>query len=176
MCRFVRWLLVVACFALGASAAGQQLPSVQSVSGRLLDEGTGQWGTDEVFDPRFIPYNKTEISLLVMVTVDLGPNCVVHEPSPEEARVIARGERPPPTRPAACERPRERVLADIRYGDGKHEEQAVELSRFFSGFDGKVRVPMLFYRRLPCQPIELVLRTNAQTTPWVRRVEFRCAE
>lgn len=175
MYRSVRWFLVATCFAVGASAA-EQFPSVQSVGGRLLDEDTWQWRDDDVFNPAFVPYNKTETSLLVMVTVDIGPSCVLHEPSQEEARAIARGERPPPTRPAACERPPGKLLASIRYGDGKKEEQAVELSRFFSGFDGKIRVPMLFYRRLQCEPIELVLRTNVQKTPLVRRVEFRCAE
>jgi len=33
----------------------------------------------------------------------------------------------------------------------------VQLSRFFAGVDGKVRIPMLFYRRLPCQPLELTI-------------------
>jgi len=176
MYRGSLWLLAIACLVAGASGAEQQYPSLQSMSGRLLDERTGQWGGEDVFGPAFVPFNRMETSLLVMATVDLGPSCVVHEPSPEEAKAIARGERPAPTRPAACERPSGRVFADIRYGDGRHEQQGVDLARFFSGFDGKIRVPLLFYRRLPCRPIELTIRTGAQKNPLVHRVDFRCAE
>jgi hypothetical protein len=177
MYRLASSLLTLACFVVSASAAEPQLfPAVQSVSARLLDEQSGQWGTENVFDPAFVPVNKLETSLLVMATLDLGPSCVVHEPSPEEARAIARGERPAPTRPAACERPSGKILADIKYGDGKHERQTVELSRFFSGFDGKLRVPLIFYRRLPCRPIEMSIRTTAQKSSLVHRVDFKCAE
>jgi len=158
------------------AADPQPTPLVQVVSGHLFEEQTGQWSSADVFAPAFVPVNQLSTPLLLTVTVDLGAQCVVHEPSAEEARAIARGERQPPSRPASCDKPPGQVLADIKYGDGKHDRQTVELSRFFAGFDGKVHVPMLFYRRLPCQPIELTIGTSAQKKPLVRRVEFRCAE
>jgi len=162
----------------GGSANGADLrPAavVQAVSGRLLDDLTGLWRTDDVFDPAFAPFNELGTSLLVMVTLDLGASCVVHEPSADEALSIARGELRPPSRPAACNKPPGKVLAEIRYGDGTHDRQMVNLSRFFPAFDGKVHVPILFYRRV-CEPIELAVWTSAQKKPRVQRVEFRCAE
>jgi hypothetical protein len=177
MMRFSRLFPVAMCFlASTVYAAGPQAtPSVQEVSGHLYEQQTGQWSAD-VFGPAFAPVNRMSTPLLLMVTVDLGAQCVVQEPSGEEARAIARGERQPPSRPASCDKPPGQILAGIKYGDGKHDRQSVELSRFFVGFDGKVHVPMLFYRRLPCQPIELTIGTSLQKKPLVRRVEFRCAE
>lgn len=158
--------------------AADQRPtfSVQAVSGRLLDEDTGQWSADSVFDPSFVPFNQMGTSFLLMVTLDSGVTCVLLKPSGEEARAIARGERSPPTRPAACDKPRGWLNVDVRHGDGLHDRRAVELSRFFPRADGKILVPVLFYRRLPCQPLDFVIATSEQKQPMVRRVEFRCAE
>lgn len=178
MFRFHILVAVTMCFLGGAAYAADSQPTalVQGMSGRLFDKQTGQWSNADVFAPGFVPVNQMGTPLLLMVTIDLGAQCVVHEPSPEEAQAIARGERQPASRPASCDKPLGQLLADIKYGDGKHDRESVELSRFFAGLDGKIQVPMLFYRRLPCQPIDLTLRTSAQKKPLVRRVEFRCAE
>ncbi len=177
MLRFRIWLPIAMCsLASAAYATDPPTPSVQVVSGHLYEDETGQWNSADVFAPTFIPVNQMSTPLLLTVTVDLGAQCVVREPSADEARAIAKGERQPPSRPASCDKPSGQVLADIKYGDGKHDRQTVELSKFFSGFDGKIRMPMLFYRRLPCRPIELTVSTSTQKKPMVRRVEFRCAE
>jgi hypothetical protein len=159
-----------------ASADPQPHAAVQAVSGRLFDEQTGQWSQEDVLDRTFAPVNRMESSLLLLATIDLGPSCVIRDPSAEEARAIARGERRPPSRPRGCDKPPGKVFADIRYSDGTHDRQAVTLSRFFVGFDGKVHVPILFYRRLVCQPVELAVWTTTQKKRRVQRVEFRCAE
>ena len=131
MHRITRLTAATCFWASTVAAEQQQFPAAQTVSARLLDEKSGQCGGDNVFDSAFVAFNRKETSLLVTAIVDLGPSCVIHEPSTEEARAIARGERPGPTRPAACERAQGKVLADIRYGDGKHEKQSVDLARFF---------------------------------------------
>lgn len=178
MLRAFKLFPVAMCFlgSVAYAADSQPTPAVQVLRGHLLDDRSGQLRSEDVFAPAFVPFNQISTPLLLMVTVDLGPLCVVREPSAEEARAIARGERPAPTRPATCEKPPGLLLAEVRYGDGGRERQTVALSRFFSGFDGKIHVPVLFYRRLPCQPIEVAVWTSAQKKPLVRRVEFRCAE
>lgn len=178
MFRFRFWLLVAMCSLESAAYATdpQLRPSAQVVSGHLFQEQTGQFSSVDVLAPAFVPVNQMSTPLLLIVTVELGAQCGVREPSAEEARAIARGERQPPSRPASCDKPRGQLMANIKYGDGKHDRQTVELSRFFAGLDGRIQVPMLFYRRLPCQPIELTVGTLAQKKPLVRRVEFRCAE
>ena len=129
-----------------------------------------------MFSPAFAPVNELGTSLLVLVTIDLGESCVIPEPSAEEALAIARGERPPPSRPAACDRPPGNVFAELRHGDGSAERRSVPLSTFFAPFDGKLRVPLLFYRRELCRPIALAIWTTTQKKPQLRRVEFDCRE
>jgi hypothetical protein len=60
--------------------------------------------------------------------------------------------------------------------DGSPDKQTVELSRFFPGFDGKLHVPMLLYRRHLCQPVQLAVWTSAQPKPHAQPIDFRCAE
>jgi len=50
------------------------------------------------------------------------------------------------------------------------------LSKFFSGADGKLRVPLLFYRRSPCRPLELAAQTSTNPKRLVARVPFQCRE
>jgi hypothetical protein len=162
----------------GAAHGAEPAPpaSVKAVSGRLLDEQTGQWGQEDVLSPAFVPVNQMGAPLLLMVAIDLGARCIVPQPSSDEVQAIAKGERQPPSRPRACDAPSGKLFVTIRYADGTVDRQSVPLARFFAGTDGVMHVPLLFYRRLVCQPVELAVWTSGQKRARARRIDFQCAE
>ena len=168
-------LSLIAADSRGADAP-RPSPTVKGFTGYLFDEGTGAWSGEDVFDPRYVPFNKLGVPLMVVATVDLGEGCAIRKPSAEEAQAIAKGERPPFARPKACEKPTGTITWKIKHGDGQHERQVVTLSKFFTGADGKIHVPFLFYRRLPCLPVELSVQTSSQARPIVKKVDFVCKE
>jgi len=176
--RFRNWLgLAIALLSGAALGAEPATPaSVKAMSGRLLDEQTGQWGQEDVLSPAFVPVNQMGTPLLLMVAIDLGARCVVPEPSSNEGQAIAKGQLPPPSRPRACDTPSGKLFVTTRYADGTVDAQSVPLARFFAGADGVMHVPLLFYRRLVCQPIELAVWTSGQKRQRPRRIDFRCAE
>ena len=160
----------------GRGAEPGRFPNVCAVSGHLFDEGSGQWIAEDVLDPGYVPFNKLAIPLFVVATLNLGEACVMRQPSPEEARAIAKGERPPFERPAACQKPPGTLAIVVKHSDGSQDRQTATLSRFPSGEDGKIRVPFLFYRRLPCEPLEVAAQVSTNPKPLVKKVNFTCSE
>ncbi len=160
----------------GHTADRAPAPSVVAVSGYLFDEMSGELTKEDVFSPSYAPQNRLGASLLVVVTVDMGKGCAMPELSGPEAVAVARGQLAPPSRPALCDRPPGKVVVRLRSKGDPEQRQELTLSKFFTGESGKLRVPLLFYRRSQCVPLEIAVAASGQRAAWTKKVNFFCAE
>lgn len=175
--RFLELVLVVACTAAASRGDGAQVtPTVSALKGNIFDDRTGSLVVEDVFDPAYVPRNRFGSSLLIVATVDLGPQCVVRTPTPSEAAAIARGQLPSPTRPALCDKPPGSIRVTVGQPGGAQQDQQQALARFSSALDGKRRIPFLFYRSDPCVPIRVVARAGTSGGKVEKTVSFTCGE
>jgi hypothetical protein len=164
-------MLLFCSLSLGASrvhSAGSRVrPEVSEVRGFLFDAPSDAFTDTNVFAPEYVPRNRLEIPMLLVASVDLGESCVVR---------IVDGKLSPTARPLACEKPSGTIVARIKFGDGGQETRHILLANFFAGFNGKFKVPMLFYRRLPCKSVDVTVSVSGQGRSWQGHVPFSCGE
>lgn len=149
--------------------------SIASISAQLFDEATGRFDEQDLFSEGYAPINKLSTALLVVLTVDLGEECALALRPSQNAR-DPRQLVSPKLRPVFCERPSGSASVTIRTGSAPAEKQSVSLSKLAAGSDGKIRVPFLFFRRSPCDPLELRAQAPADRATATRRVDFHCGE
>jgi hypothetical protein len=160
----------------GRGADKAPSPSVVGVRGHLFNDTSGELNKEDVFGESYVPYNRTGTGFLVVATVDMGRDCVLRQLSGPEAAAVANGKLAPPSRPAACDKPPGRITVRLRSTGAPEQRQELSLSKFFTGEDGKLRVPFLFYRHGPCVPLEIVAAATGQRNAWTKTVNFSCAE
>jgi len=114
-------------------------------------------------------FNQLAVPVLLIATVDFGPECVVN--ASEHLRSIKPVERPP-----ACEKSSGRLIASIKHADGRENREEIPLSLFSVGFGGKVFVPLFFYRKLSCLDAEVRLWTSGQSKPLRKVIRSKCGE
>jgi hypothetical protein len=178
--RKVFGCFLVAASLLSASELVAQLvrhspPQLLEIQAYLFDEAKGVWDQNNLFDQNNVPTNQFAVPMLVVATIDYGPECIIKELSSAELQTLLKSGRGLPTRPATCEKIRDILNVKLKYKNEELDRQQIPLSKFFVGYDGRVRVPILIYRRHQCTPLGVTVRVSSGSS-FSQQIEFSCNE
>jgi hypothetical protein len=144
-----------------------------AIAARALDASTE---AEDVFDPGYAPINRLAVPLLVTVKIDLGPECKHVLLGGKAASDVLLGKVPAPRRPISCEKPTGTLQLTLKHSDGSTDQKRLPLAQFMADSDGKVRVPLLFYRKLACSPLTVSAKLVGSAVQVSKSVAFTCHE
>jgi hypothetical protein len=170
------WLVTALCLVVCTAHAAPSAPSIEAFQGRLFNDADGSFEVEDVFSRDYMPINRLAVPLLVTVAVDLGPDCKHVTLSGKAASDVLQGKVPAPRRPTSCEKPTATLQVLLKYSDGSTDQKRLPLAQFMAGSDGKVRVPLLFYRRLTCSPLTVTAKLVGSAAQVTQTVAFDCQE
>lgn len=169
--------IVLASIALNASASAKgPRPVPEGIVGQLFDETSGVLEVGNIFGPGYPAFNRLGRGLLLVVTVDLGKDCIMKTLSNVEAIAVAKGKAPPPSRPTRCGSPSGALRVNVSYTSVSSESRQVMLAPFGAAEDGKVRVPIFFYRNHACSALRVRASVTGSPVVVEETVDFGCGE
>jgi hypothetical protein len=169
-------LLAALTFAVCSAQAAPPVPIVEALQGSLFNDADGSFEADDVFSRDYVPINRLAVPLLVTIAVDLGPQCKLVPLSGKAASDVLLGKVPAPRRPVGCEKPNATVQVALKYSDGSTDQKRLPLAQHMAGSDGKVRVPLLFYRKLACSSLVVEAKVVGSAAKLSKTVAFACQE
>jgi hypothetical protein len=163
----MHWALAIAAIFYVAAPARAAEPAlnVDGIKGYVFDDSKAAWETENVFDGNYASVNRLGVGLFTVVTVNIGAKCKF---------LMASTPGGPSGRPAYCQKPPGVLQVELAYGDGTKDVRHQSLAPFAADDDGRIHVPIFFYRKNVCVSLRVTARIRSSSK--TEKVAFTCRE